>query len=262
MKDLKNLVTPFANVSAGTMMLVGVITYAAIIGLWFIAPNQLIPSPLEVFGKFGYLVSERGLFHETMTSLKLNLQATAIAGTLAMLFAYLWVYPVMRPLIGMLENWRFAGLVGIGFFFMLYFKSAHMAKLAAVVFVMLPYILTSLVDTVKSIEEGTINHAKTLKLGSLHTIWEIGLWGSRDRTIEAIRQGFPMGWATTAVVEGWIRTEGGVGLMIVEQAKYLKLADLFATMLFILILGMIQNKVLNWIRAAFCPYSEIGKGAR
>ena len=113
MKDLKNLVTPFAHVSAGTMMLVGVVTYAAIIGLWVIAPNELIPSPLEVLAKFGYLVSERGLFHETITSLKLNLQATAIAGLLAMLLAYLWVYPVMRPLIGMLENWRFAGLVGI-----------------------------------------------------------------------------------------------------------------------------------------------------
>jgi NitT/TauT family transport system permease protein len=259
---MKSLFTPFAQVDTKTLLLVGIITYAAVIGLWIIVPNELIPSPLEVWNQFGYLVSERGLLHETWTSFKLNLEATLYAGTLAMILAYLWVIPAFRPFVGMMENWRFAGLVGIGFMFMLLFKSAHDAKVAAVVFVMLPFILTSLCDSVKSIEEGAVNHARTLKLNPFHTVWEIGIWGSRDRTIEAVRQNFAIGWGTTAAVESFIRTEGGVGLMIVEQAKYLQLDKLFATLLFVLLLGLLQNKALNWIRATVCPYSEIGKGAR
>ena len=257
-----NVFTPFAKINAGTMMLVGILTYVVVIGVWIIFPNKLIPSPLEVWNQFGYLVTERGLFSQTWTSFLLNPEATLIAGTLAMMLAYLWVIPAFRPLVAMFENWRFTGLVGITFFFMLLFPSAHSAKLAAVVFVMLPFILTSLCDSVKAIEEGEVNHARTLKLSPLRTVWEVGIWGSRDKTIDAIRQNFAIGWGTTAAVESFIRTEGGVGLMIVEQAKYLKLADLFATLLFVLVLGLLQNKILLWIRDIACPYARIGKGAR
>ncbi|MEY2665055.1 MAG: hypothetical protein RLZZ480_160, partial [Candidatus Parcubacteria bacterium] len=114
--------------NTSTTLLVSLATYVAVIGVWVILPNKLLPSPLEVWQQFGYLVSERGLLHETWTSFKLNLEATLIAGTLAMILAYLWVIPAFRPLVNMFENWRFAGLVGIGFLFMLMFKSAHSAK--------------------------------------------------------------------------------------------------------------------------------------
>jgi NitT/TauT family transport system permease protein len=256
------LFTPFERVNTGTMVLVGIATYIIVIGIWIALPNTLLPSPIEVWQQFNHLVTSGGLFHETWTSFKLNLEATLIASFLAMILAYCWVIPVFRPMVALFENSRFMGLTGISFFFMLLFHSAHSAKVAAVVFVMLPFILTSLCDSVKSIEEGAVNHARTLKLNPFRTVWEIGIWGGRDRTIEAIRQNFAIGWGTTAAVEGFIRSEGGVGLMIVEQAKYLKLADLFATLLFVLILGLLQNKALILIRDMACPYATIGKGAK
>jgi ABC-type nitrate/sulfonate/bicarbonate transport system permease component len=256
------LFTPFARVNTSTLIGVSIVTYVAMVSIWIALPNTLLPSPLEVWQKFGYIVTERGLFHETWTSFVLNLEATLIAGTLAMILAYCWVIPALRPFVEMCENWRFMGLTGISFFFMLMFSSAHSAKVAAVVFVMLPFILTSLCDSVRSIEESAVNHARTLKLSPFRTVWEIGIWGSRDKTIEAIRQNFAIGWGTTAAVEGFIRSEGGVGLMIVEQAKYLRLAELFGTLLFVLVLGLLQNKILIWIRNVSCPYANIGRGAR
>ncbi len=258
---MKQIFTPYARVSSSKMMLASVLTTAIIVGLWVFMPNKLLPSPLEVWHQFQYLVTERGLFHETWVSLKLNLEATFIAALMAMALAYIQVIPATRPFVSIFENWRYAPVIGLTFYFLVIFDDAHTAKVAVIVFAMLPFILTSLADSVRCVEEDALNHARTLKLGHLGTTWEVVIYGRRENIIESIRQSFPIGWGMTPFVEGFIRTEGGVGLMIVEQAKYLKLADLFAVMLFILALGLLQNKLLHWLRDTVSPYAKIGKGA-
>lgn len=257
---MKELFVPFGRTSKIQMQIAAVVIALLVVGIWSLKLHPLFPTPAEVFTQLGYQIESKGLLFELFQSFKLNLEALLLSTTIAALLAYGQVIPVIRIVVTAMENFRFISAGVLMFTFGIFVKDPHMVKVYVVCFAMFPFILTGLANAVRTIDEGSFHHARTMKLGHMSTTWQVVILGKRDQLIEVVRQNYSIGWYMTPVVEGFVRSEGGVGLMLIEQSKYLKLADMFAILLAIFIVGLMQNMFLLYAAKTICPYASIKKG--
>jgi NitT/TauT family transport system permease protein len=61
------------------------------------------------------------------------------------------------------------------------------------------------------------------------------------------------------MVEGLVRSEGGVGAMLLNQNKYFNLGGVFAIQLTILTYGILQDYALSWLRGIVCPWTRLNR---
>ena len=253
--------TPYARVNTSTQTLVAGGLIVLLFGLWVAFSGGLMPSPSETWHAFQRLASTRGLIHELGISLKMVFQATLIATAFSMTLSYSQALPFMRPIVAFVENFRLLSTAGIMFMAMIIVHDGHWVKVFVVTIMLLPFILGSLAASIRSIDDDQLNHARTLKLGHWGTTWEILIRGRFDQVFEAVRQNFAYAWGLTPFVESAVRTEGGIGLLLVEEGKYLRLDGLLAAMIVIFVVGKSQDLILKYLRRTLCPYSVIGTGA-
>jgi NitT/TauT family transport system permease protein len=88
-------------------------------------------------------------------------------------------------------------------------------------------------------------------------VWEVVVLGTFDKAIEALRQNAAIGWMMLTMVEGIARSEGGVGAMLLNQNKHFHLAEVFATQIVILLVGVGQDWAIGVFKSLVCPYAEL-----
>jgi NitT/TauT family transport system permease protein len=71
-----------------------------------------------------------------------------------------------------------------------------------------------------------------------------------------------MGWAMITMVEGISRAEGGVGAMILDQNKHFNLAEVYAILLVILVLGLLMDYAMGVLTNILCPHASMGRVQR
>jgi len=235
--------------------------YAAASLAVFVAAWQLgagvIPSPGEVLAALSRLWTEQGLFDELSTSFVLNLQAMAWATAITLALAYLTVVPAVRPIVGAISKLRFTGMVGWVFALTLWARDGHQLKLWLLVFGMTPFFVTAIAAVVAELPKERFDHARTLGMPEWRVVWEVVIRGTVDQALEALRQSAAMGWMMLTMVEGLVRAEGGIGAMMLNENKHLKLDAVFALILVVLLVGAAQDWVLAWLRRTLCPYAEL-----
>jgi NitT/TauT family transport system permease protein len=234
----------------------GVAVAAIAIGLgWHVAGGAL-PAPGQVLSALSTLWTERGLADELATSFLLNAEAIAWSTAISLALAYLTVLPPLRPLVGAVSKLRFTGLVGWGFVFTLWARDGHQLKLWMLVFGMVPFFATSMAAVVAAIPPERFDHARTLRMGRARVVWEVVILGTLDQALEVLRQNAAMGWMMLTMVEGVVRAEGGIGTLMLDEQKHLRLDAVFALIGVVLAVGALQDHALAWLRRAACPYAE------
>jgi len=247
---------PNRRVAVSSGIAYAVVTAATIVFAWQ-ATASALPSPGEVFGSLATLWHEQGLFDELATSFALNLEAIAWSSAIALALAYLTVLPAMRPLAAALSKLRFTGLVGWAFVFTLYARDGHQLKLWMLVFGTTPFLLTAMTAIVADIPREKFDHARTLHTSEWRVVWEVVVRGTADQALEAIRQSAAMGWMMLTMVEGVVRSEGGIGALMLNEHKHLELGAVFALILVVLLVGVVQDRALAGLRNTVCPYASL-----
>ncbi|HET6764548.1 MAG TPA: hypothetical protein VFH27_12780 [Longimicrobiaceae bacterium] len=241
-------------------MLVAVWSVLAVLVWWILPPP--IPGPGEVMRELGRLVSDGGLLGDLWTSLVLFAEALAISTALALVFAYLTTMPALRPPVNGLTRTRFLSLVGFLFVFTVFVGGGHGLKLALLTYGITPFLLTSMVDIVASVPNERIDHARTLRMGDWRVVWEVVVLGQLGPTLDAIRQNAAMGWMMLTMVEGLVRSEGGIGTLLMDQDKHLRLAAVFAIQIVFLVAGFAQDAFLAWLKRVLAPYALLSTEER
>ena len=59
------------------------------------------------------------------------------------------------------------------------------------------------------------------------------------------------------MVEGISRAEGGLGALILNQNKHFRLAEVYAILLVILIVGLLLDYAIGVLTRVVCPYAAI-----
>lgn len=247
MKILK----PFEGGNLGLMIL---IQTGLMLVLWVLAPMSLLPSPMEVASSFNKLAQTQGLLVELMNSAITITKALIYSSLISAAIAYSAAATIVKPVAKGITALRFLGFAGITFAFTILTDNSHDLKVWLLVFGMVVFQLTNMLAVTEGITQAEVDYAKTLGLGPFQSVYEILVRGKAHDFLDIIRQNAAIGWVMLSMVEGLVRSEGGIGALLLIQGKNLHLSSIFAIQLTILLYGVLQDYLLGMLRLALCPY--------
>jgi len=258
----KHFFAPNQKLSSKTMGILALSQAIFAIAVWWVSPQQLLPTPLEVFSAFGTLFTKDGLIVELWSSFSLNLEVIVLTLVCSLALSYLTVLPFFRPLAWFFSKGRFVSTVGLTFVFTMFTTGAHQLKLSLMVFLMSVFFVTSMYEVIASTLQDDLDYGRVLYKKEWGVVWETIILGKVDSVFEILRQVAAIGWAVLTMVEGLARSGGGVGVLLLNNSKYFHLDKVFAIQICILLIGICQDYVIGWFRDTLCPYAAMEKGKR
>jgi NitT/TauT family transport system permease protein len=243
MKQFAEAFSPNRAVSKTTLRVIAAVWAAFFLLWWSLYPPKVVPKPLEILDAFADLWSRSSLIQELFASLSLNFEAILWSSLLSLGLAYLTVLPGARPVVTFISKLRFLGLTGLTFVFGL-IVTGHQLKVWMLVFGMTVFFLTSMASVVAAIPKEKFDHARTLRMGEWRVVWEVVVLGTFDQALETLRQNAAIGWMMLTMVEGLVRSEGGIGVVLLNENKHFKLEAVFAVQILILSVGLVQDYLI------------------
>jgi len=136
-------------------------------------------------------------------------------------------------------------------------RSGHQLKLSLLVFSVSVFFVTGMADVINSIPKEMFDLARTLRMSEWRVVWEVIVLGQIDKAFDVLRQNAAIGWMMLTMVEGIVRSEGGVGTILLDQNHHFRLAAVFAIQLTILALGLLQDYGIGMTKSLLCPYAVL-----
>jgi NitT/TauT family transport system permease protein len=230
--------------------------------LWVASPFKTLPTPIEIWRAIGELWWQGGLGPELFTTLKLIAHATIITTALALLLAYATVVPFLRPLVEAASKLRFLGLTGLVFPLTLMTGGGYSLKVAMLTFGMASFFVTSMAEIVLEIPRSEFDHMRVLGASEATIVWEVVVRGTLDRALDVLRQNVAIGWSLITMVEGISRAEGGIGALILNENKHFRLAEVYAILVVILVVGLMIDYGMGILRNIACPHVALTRVKR
>jgi NitT/TauT family transport system permease protein len=247
---------PNAVLPSGAYHTLLIVELCVFVGLWLLLP-AIIPGPVRVFNALMDLINNEGLITELWTSLTLNLEAIALSTVLSLLVAYGAAIPAFKPIATVISKGRFLSLIGLSFVMTLYVGGGHPLKLAMLTFGMSVFFVTSMVDVVLQVPRDTLDYVRTLRAGEWQVLWEARVRGTMGTAFDIIRQNAAMGWLMLTMVEGLVRSEGGIGRLLLDQQKHFSLESIFAVQLVFVLVGIGQDMLIAWLKDVVAPWASL-----
>lgn len=234
------------------------------IAIWWLLKPTVFPSPLEVVSAIPRLFSD-GFSDDIISSLIVNLEALTLSALIGLPIAYLsripassegsyrlvssYVEPV-ATFLGELRN------VGAGVFYLplMLFISPHWVKVWLLAIGEIFYLVAGMQEVVKNIPQDRFDDAYTLRMTDWTTCWYVIVRGTLADAFDAIKINAGMGWSMLMFVEGIVRSEGGIGVVIMNAEKHVDYDVFFAAVLIIVLLGIGQSYALKSLKKVMCPY--------
>ncbi|HUR31237.1 MAG TPA: ABC transporter permease subunit [Saprospiraceae bacterium] len=260
--------------NAGTpalRLIFGIIGVLLVLGVWILLTTGpgIFPSPLEVIRSFPQLINENELFKHIGLSLGLN-----ITGYIE---AILIVIP-LGFIIGLIKyaRWafqrqvdalRYVPLTAVTLLFILWFGIEIPMKVHFLAFGILIYLLPVMVQRIDEVDDVYLKTVHTLGATDWQVLKRVYIPSVLSRLSDDIRVLTAISWTYIIVAEGVNSTQGGLGTLIYyvgqRQGRYDKV---FAILLIIMIIGVLQDKVFVWLDREFFPHkyqaSEAIKSSR
>lgn len=249
-------ITPNGRTSSSTLWRVAAVQ-ALIVGIvWCLHPPQPVPYPVDIFKALDKLLQD-GLLFALIESFRTNLEALAIATAISLGLAYLTVIPSVRPIAATVAAARNFGVTGFVVLFTVAMGAGHGLRVALLTFCMVPFFVSTMISVVEGIPKAQWDHARVLRLSGWRSVWEVVVLGQLDQALEALRQNAAMGWMALTMVEGLSRSEGGIGVMMLDQNKHFNMSAVFAIQGVIFVVGLMQDMFLGKLRTLVCPHADI-----
>lgn len=245
---------PNRLIDSRSMYLLALVEVILLIGVWTIGPG-VFPSPLEVLAQFPSLL-EDGLVGNLISSLLLSVEAILLSSLIAGILAYSSASGVMRPITQLISTFRFLSLVGTGVFFHAFVGSGHGMKLAMLTFAMGVFILSSLRTEVLQVPIANLDYVRSMRASPLRVVWEAQVMGTSGKAADIIIDAAAMAWLTLTAVEGIVRSEGGIGVMLLSENKHYNIAGIIAVQIVFLVAGLIQDVLLRTLKSTFLHHTN------
>jgi len=251
-------------------LLFGVLGLAVVIGAWQLVTGGILfepgffPTPFKVLQSIPELFSENALVKNIGFSLGLN-----ISGYLE---AILIVIPV-GFLVGLIKyaRWGFQGqvdalryvpLAAVLILFILPFGIGVPMKVHFLAFGIIIYLLPVMIQRIDEVGDVYIKTVHTLGASDWQLLKTVYIPSVLSRLSDDIRVLTAISWTYIIVAEGVNSNQGGIGTLIYyvgqRQSRYDKV---FALVIIIMIIGMLQDKIFKWLDREFFPFKYQAKEA-
>jgi NitT/TauT family transport system permease protein len=239
------------------MTVVALIEAGIFLFFWIATPYKVLPKPGEVLSALQDLWMTQGLGQELATSFGLNLRALFWASVISLGLAYLTVLPIFRPVVAAISKGRFLSLAGFSFILTIMGVQGREIQLSLLTYSITVFYITSMAAVISAIPRGEFEHARTLRMSEWRVVWEVVILGTADKVFEVLRQNAAIGWMMLSMVEGIVRSQGGIGVLLATEQKFFRLDYMFAIQLVVLIVGLVQDYGIEFIRRIVCPYANL-----
>lgn len=254
MKQIAWLWTPGAS---GRRWIAGVWA-ACLLVTTQVLPPPVLPRPTDVVLAEVRLIQDGVLLPALVSSFTLNMEAVAISTAVSLLLAYGSLLPVLRPLASATATLRYLGFTGLTFAFMLVL-SGHSLKLALLVLGMSTFFTTSMLGVLRDIPQSAYDHAQTLRMGPWRRMFEVAVLGTLDKVFENVAVNGAIGWILLTTVEGLVRSEGGLGVLLLNENRGFRLDTVYAIQCTVFAVALACDFGVRALGRLFCPYADIGK---
>ncbi len=229
---------------------------------WLAIPFASLPKPVEVWSALGSLWWQHGMGPELFTTMRLISHALLLTVAISLILSYATVIAFFRPMIAAVSKLRFLGVTGLVVPFTLFTGGGYTLKVWLLTFSMTTFFVTSMSQVVIEIPSEQFDHMRVLGAGEFRIWWEVVVRGTLDKALDIMRQNLAMGWAMITMVEGISRAEGGLGAMILNQNKHFLLAEVYAILLVILVVGLLLDYGIGVLSRILCPYVYLERVSR
>jgi NitT/TauT family transport system permease protein len=253
--------TPNHPTSLQVRTFLAVAWIAGFLGWLQVFPPPIFPRPLELAIAWKGLIDSGELLPALATSFLLDLEAVTLSTILSLGVAYLFVLSVARPLPVAISKLRYLGFVGLTFAFGQVW-SGHDLKLALLVFGMSTFSVTGMLSVIAEIPAEAYDHARTLRMGPWRTTYEVVILGTADRMLEVVRQNGAMGFIMLTMAEGLVRSEGGLGVLLLNENRQMRLDVVYALQLTIFLVALGMDFALAWLSELVFPYANLKRGVK
>lgn len=251
---LTRLTTPNNLVSPRVRLMLSV-GWVGGLGLLLTRKPDVFPSPFEIVQAFPTLWTAYGLGDELLSSMTTNLEALLLSTIISLPLAYMSRVPIIAPVAYAVSKLRFLS-PAVFFIILLYVVSGgHAVKVWMLALGEAFFLTTTMITVVQNVTDIALDDCRTLRMGEWLTTWYAVCRGTLAQTFDAVRDNAAMGWSMLMMVEGVVRSEGGVGVLLLNQEKHVNFDMVFAILVAILVVGIVQDWLIGQAKALACPWS-------
>jgi NitT/TauT family transport system permease protein len=242
-----------------------IIWAALILALWFINPIKALPTPYEVFAAFGKLWNHenasQGLVYNTYVTLKLNVVGLFYSAIISLIISYLSIIPVFYPFNKMVQWLRYIPIIGFNLVFLTLFTIGWPMKVAMLTTGMTFFLVTSMTSVIAAIPRLKYELAKVLGYNDWQVFYSVVVRPTLPQMIDMIAQNAAIGWVMITAIETYNRTEGGIGAQIYAYNSTNNLPEVYAYLMVIGIIAVVEDGLFFLIKRLLFPYSVIAERA-
>lgn len=213
---------------------------------WLFAP-EFFPRPDKIFERLWFLYKERNLAGELFVTLWVLGKAMIWTVVVSLGITYSAVIPALRHPTTLVTLLRFLGMTGLTYFVFRSFGMTEDAKVFMLSFATSTWFVTSMSKVVKEIKEDKYDHARSLGWSEWHVVYEVVVLGTANLAFDTMRQTFGIGFMMVTLVEGLVRSQGGIGVMLLNDEKHFVIADILAIISILLFIALIWDSLLERI---------------
>lgn len=239
-----------------TLITIGIVLLLALWSLIvFLFPSPNIPSPWAVITSFPSLHFEDALVRNLGYSIKLNVLGYLVAIIISLPLGFLiGLFPLIKGMFNKpIDALRFLPLTACTGLFISWFGIYDMMKVNFLAFGITVYLLPLVVQRITEIPVVYEQTVRTLGAGRWQTIKLVFIPQVLAKLSDDIRVVVAISWTYIIVAELANKT-GGVGAMINSLGRQSHIDKVFAVLIVIIAIGIIQDKLLKLLDKFLFPY--------
>jgi len=220
----------------------------------------LLPSPIKVLESFPELNKEDDVIGNTLYSLKLNFLGYLVALLVSIPIGFLLgLVPLFRGLFSrILDSYRFIPLTAVTGIFIMWLGLGSEMKVSFLAFGIIVYLIPVVVQRVDEVQKVYLNTVFTLGATPWQTIRTVYMPYVFSRIIDDIRVLTAISWTYITIAE-MLNKGGGIGELIWMAKRQSRIDKAFAILLIIVTIGLLQDKLFQWLDKLLFPHKYINK---
>ncbi len=244
-----------------------VLGYAIVLLVWYIltagadpiVKSGILPSPGDVYRAIGELLRDNNLLSNLCYSIGLNLGGYIEAIALSIPFGFLigLVMPIRLSAKGIVESLRYISLPAVLGLFIAWFGIGSSMKIHFLAFGIMIYLLPIVIQRIDEVKQVYLKTVYTIGASWWQTVRTVYLPSVLSRISDDIRVLTAISW-TYIIISESIGGEGGLGGLIWKVGlRRGRLDKVFALLLIIILIGILQDRLLTSLDKRWFPHKYV-----
>lgn len=258
--EIRKKLSDDENIIIMTLGLVAIIAIWQTVIAFSNTPQQIFPSPWSVVVCFPELYNIDHLVESLQYSCKLNFYGYAEAVLISLPLGYfIGLFPFSREAMRKpLDAMRFLPLPAMTGLFIAWFGIEDNMKIQFLAFSIAAYLIPVVVQRIQEVPQVYVETVKTLSSSRWDVISRVFIPAGIEAIYEDIRVLVAISWTYIMVAEAVNKTHG-LGAIIYLATRQGRTDKVFAVLLIITVIGLIQDRLFVWFGKFIFSYKQGGK---